>query len=125
VRVLVDTSVWVHHLNRGERQLAALLEAGEVLCHPFIIGELACGRLNNRLEILNLLAALPQSRIADHDELLHLIDERRLFGRGLGWIDIHLLGSGILSSCELWTSDKALDEASRRLGIAANIGRAR
>jgi len=121
----VDTSIWVHHLSRGEPRLIALLESGDVLCHPFVIGELACGRLGNRREILALLSALPQARVADHAELLHLIDEHRLYGRGLGWIDIHLLGSGLLSSCDLWTSDKALQEASRRLGIAASVEGAR
>jgi len=102
-----------------------MLDAGEVLCHPFVIGELACGRLGNRREILGLLAALPQGRVADHAELLHLIDEHRLFGRGLGWIDIHLLGSGLLSACNLWTADRALQDASRRLGIAMKMGGAR
>ncbi len=115
----------MHHLSRGDPRLVALLESGEVLCHPLVIGELACGRMNNRNEILSLLSALPQARIAEDNELLHLVDEHRLYGRGLGWIDIHLLGSGMLTSCELWTSDKALEGASRRLGIAANLGRAR
>jgi len=121
LRILVDTSIWVHHLSRGESRLAALLEAGEVLCHPFIIGELACGRLANRDEILDLLAALPQAGVAGHTEVLHLIEEHRLYGRGLGWVDIHLLGSGLLSSCSLWTSDKALHDASGRLGLAADL----
>ena len=97
--VLVDTSIWVHHLNRGEPRLGALLEAGGVSCHPFVLGELACGRLRNRREILGLLAALPIVAVAEHAELLHLLEEHRLYGRGLGWVDIHLLGSAILSSC--------------------------
>jgi predicted nucleic acid-binding protein len=119
LKVLVDTSIWVQHLRRGEPRLVAMLEAGEVICHPFVIGELACGQLGNRREILALMSALPQARVADQAELLHLIDEHRLYGRGLGWVDVHLLGSGLLSSCDLWSSDKALQDASRRIGIAA------
>lgn len=120
LRTLVDTSISVHHLNRGELRLVALLNAGEVLCHPFVVGELAAGKLRNRDEILGLLAALPQARVADHSELLHLVAKHRLHGCGLGWADIHLLGSGLLSSCQLWTSDKALQTAARRLEIAAD-----
>ena len=116
--VLVDTSVWVDHLSRGNAPLVDLLNEGLVACHPFVIGELACGRLRNRVEILGLLTALPQARLAEQDELLGLIDRHRLFGRGLGWVDIHLLGSAYLSGCTLWSSDKALAEAARRLGVA-------
>jgi predicted nucleic acid-binding protein len=123
--VLVDTSIWVHHLRRGDVRLAELLSGGEVLCHPFVIGELACGQIRDRRQILGLLAALPQARVADHQELLHVVDQHRLHGRGLGWIDIHLLGSGLLSSCNVWTSDRALREAARALGIAANVEQAR
>lgn len=119
MKVLVDTSIWVHHLNRGNARLVELLNEGEVLCHPFVIGELACGRMRKRRQILGLLAALPQARVAGHEELLHLVDQHRLYGRGLGWIDIHLLGSGLLSSCTLWTSDKALHEAARALDTVA------
>ena len=117
--VLVDTSIWVHHLSRGNLELVELLESGEVLCHPFVIGELACGSIRNREEVLGLLATLPQTSVADNNELMDLMEEHRLYGRGLGWVDIHLLGSGLLSSCKLWTADKALRDAARRLGIAA------
>jgi predicted nucleic acid-binding protein len=123
--ILVDTSIWVDHLSRGTSSLMDLLNEGLVACHPCVIGELACGRLRKRAEILGLLAALPQARVAEHDELLGLIDRHRLFGRGLGWVDIHLLGGAYLSTCTLWTSDKALHEAARRLGIAADVEGAR
>jgi hypothetical protein len=83
---LVDSSVWVNHLRRGDDELRALLNAGEVLCHPFIIEELACGSIAKRTEILNLLNALPRSTIAEHDEVMHFLNENRLYGRGLGWI---------------------------------------
>jgi predicted nucleic acid-binding protein len=119
--ILVDTSVWVDHLSRGKPSLANLLNEGLVVCHPFVIGELACGHLRNRQEILGLLSALPQARVAEHDELIALTERRRLFGRGLGWIDIHLLGSAHLSSCTLWTSDKALAEVAKSLRISADV----
>ena len=89
--ILVDTSIWVQHLSRGNARLAGMLNDGEVLCHPFVIGELACGGLRHRREILGLLEALPQAGVADHAELLHLMEHHRLYGRGLGWVDIHLL----------------------------------
>jgi predicted nucleic acid-binding protein len=121
---LVDTSIWVHHLSRGESRLVEMLEAGEVLGHPFVVGELACGHLRNRGEVLNLLAALPQAAVADHDELLGLVAQHRLYGHGLGWVDVHLLGSGLLSSCTLWTADRALRNVAHQLGIAARVGEA-
>ena len=116
--VLVDTSIWVHHLSHGDSGLVELLETGDVLSHPFVIGELACGSMRNRGEILGLLATLPQASVAHDDELMELVEKHHLYGRGLGWIDIHLLGSALMSSCKLWTADKALREASRRLGTA-------
>lgn len=118
--VLVDTSIWVHHLRYGNARLAGLLDGGEVLCHPFVIGELACGRMRARREILGLLAALPRAQVADHEGLLHRVERHRLWGRGLGWVDIHLPGP----SCALWTADRALREAARALGIAANVEQA-
>ena len=106
--VLVDTSVWVDHLRGKPSQLAELLEEGSVVCHPFIIGELACGNIRNRDEILDLLQALPLATSADHAEVLHLLQENRIYGRGLGWVDAHLLASAMLSGCSLWTRDKSL-----------------
>ena len=119
--ILVDTSVWLDHLSRGNPTLADLLNEGLVACHPFVIGELACGYLRNRQEILSLLSALPQARVAEHDELIAFTRRRRLFGRGLGWIDIQLLGSAHLSGCTLWTSDRALSETAKSLRIAADV----
>ncbi len=123
--ILVDTSIWVGHLNRGNAQLAALLDPGEVICHPHVIGELACGRIGNRREILGLLRALPQTPVAEHGELLHLIDTYRLWGQGLGWIDLHMLGAALLSASALWTADRALAGAAHSLGIAAVAHRPR
>ena len=112
---LVDTSVWVNHLRRGDDELRALLDAGEVLCHPFIIGELACGSIAKRTEVLDLVKALPQSMIAEHDEVMHFLNENLLYGRGLGWIDLHLLASASLSKVRLWTTDRPLKRAAEDL----------
>ncbi len=116
--VLVDTSVWVDHLRAMEESLAYLLEEGEVLCHPFIIGELACGNLRNRSEILSLLQSLPEAGMAEHTEVLHFIESQKLHGQGLGYIDISLLTSCRLSGAPLWTTDKKLRNAARKLYVA-------
>ena len=115
--ILVDTSVWVDHLRRGDRTLVSLLNEGEVLCHPFVIGELACGNLQKRVEILALLSALPSAAVATHEEALLLLSEQRMSGRGLGWVDVHLLASSLLSGTALWTRDKALKTAADRMKL--------
>jgi predicted nucleic acid-binding protein len=115
---LADTSVWVEHLRRGNTRMKGLLDCGQVLCHPFVTGELACGKLRKRNQVLALLSALPAAKLASHGEVLNLVDINRLFGRGLGWIDVHLLASALLSRCGLWTLDKPLADAARGLGIA-------
>jgi hypothetical protein len=115
---LVDTSVWVAHLRTGNDRLAELLRAGQVLSHPFVIGELACGNLRNRHEILALLAVLPRVSVADHGEVMTLLESSRLFGQGLGWVDIHLLASTLLSRCTLWTLDRPLQRAAAALKVA-------
>jgi len=117
--ILVDTSLWVEHLRRGHAELETLLRRGEVACHPFVVGELACGHLGRRTEILALLSALPPVAVADHDEVLALTTRARLAGRGLGWIDLHLLASARLSHAPLWTLDRRLERAAADLGIAA------
>lgn len=107
--ILADTSVWIDHFRRGNAELADALERGEVLMHPFIIGEIACGDLKKRREVLDLLVALPSACVASDDETLHLIEERRLMGKGLGYIDAHILASVALTEdARLWTLDKAL-----------------
>ncbi len=116
---LVDTSVWVNHFRRSSAKLSQLLADGQVLCHPFVIGELACGSLQNREEVLLLLAWLPVAEPADDNEVLAFIDRHRLFGRGLGWIDMHLLASALLSGAVLWTDDARLRRAALDLGIAS------
>ncbi|OGV89379.1 MAG: ribonuclease [Lentisphaerae bacterium RIFOXYB12_FULL_65_16] len=115
--VLVDTSVWVDHLRQNVPLLCDLLEAGEVTIHPFVIGELACGNLANRTEILARLSSLPLVTVATHSEALHLVGVHNLHGGGIGWIDVHLLASALLSHVPLWTRDRKLHAASKALGI--------
>ena len=116
--VLVDTSVWVDHLRRHNAALADLLSAGEVTCHPFVIGELACGSIGNRAEVLSLLAALASLPKAGDSEVLGFIERLGLMGQGLGLVDVHLLASCALAHVPLWTRDRALDASARGLGLA-------
>jgi predicted nucleic acid-binding protein len=115
--ILVDTSIWISHLGASDAHLRELLEKGEVVCHPFIVGEIACGNIKNRSEVLSLLRALPMARMAEHDEVLSFIDRHGLMGIGLGFIDVHLLASALLSNVPLWTADKQLRTASAGLNI--------
>ena len=117
--ILVDTSVWVEHLKTGSVTVQAFLQDGQVLCHPFVIGELACGNLRRREHILTLLAALPEARLAEHQEVLHLLNSAHLYGRGLGWVDLHLLASALFSHCAFWTLDRPLQTAATVLKISA------
>jgi predicted nucleic acid-binding protein len=112
--VLVDTSVWIDHFRRGNVVLRTELEEGDVVTHEFVIGELACGNLRNRSEILGLLSSLPILPTVPHDEVLELVSRRHLAGRGLGWIDMHLLASAWVSGVALLTLDKRLARFSRR-----------
>lgn len=116
--ILADTSVWVTHLRSRHEQLVALLDAGEVLCHPFVIGELACGSIANRSSILALLGNLAQTPVATHDEVMGILDDHQLYGHGLGWIDAHLLASALLAGSRLWTLDARLDGVAQGFGAA-------
>lgn len=116
--VLVDTSVWIEHLRRGHGQLASLLEAGDVVCHPLVIGELACGSLRERQTILDLLSALPQAEHAADNRILSFIETHRLSGQGIGLIDVHLVYGAITGSHRLWTHDQSLRRIAARLGVA-------
>ena len=117
--ILVDTSVWVDHLHKGVPALAAALEQGNVLMHTFVRGELACGNLKNRGEVLRLLAELPGAPIATDGETLDFIERRALMGRGLGYIDVHLLASVALAgTARLWTRDKCLAVVAVDLKLA-------
>lgn len=116
--ILVDTSVWIDHLRSGDAALAALLDGGQVLAHPFVTGELALGRLRRRGEILAALGSLPQATTATDTEVLRFIADHALDGLGIGYIDAHLLASALLSSAALWTRDKRLHAAAARLKLA-------
>jgi predicted nucleic acid-binding protein len=116
--VLVDTSVWVAHFRRGDIGLEPLLNDGRVVCHPFIVGELACGNLKNRSGILSLLQALPMATPAEHEEVMRFIEDHNLMGKGLGYIDMHLLASAILIRVPIWTLDRPLKQVSSRLALA-------
>jgi predicted nucleic acid-binding protein len=114
--ILVDTSVWIDHLRGGDAALSTALESGEVLMHPLVVGELACGQFQQRDTILRLLRRLPVAPDVTHDEALRFIDGRRLMGRGIGYVDVHLLASVALADgARLWTRDKRL------AGVAAEL----
>ena len=118
--ILVDTSVWIEHLRRGVPKLAALLNDQGVVTHPFVIGELACGRLRQRGEILADLSRMPRATVASHDEALSLVETRGLDGTGVGWVDVHLLASALMEGCTLWTRDRRLRKVSEDLGVASS-----
>jgi predicted nucleic acid-binding protein len=113
--VLVDTSVWVSHLRETHAGLVDLLNDGEVACHPYVVGEIACGNVKNRTEILSLLEALPMALQVEHEEVLAFIDNHDLMGKGLGYIDVHLLASAVLSGLPIWTLDKKLEKVVEAL----------
>jgi predicted nucleic acid-binding protein len=117
-KALVDSSIWVNHFRSSNLRLIELLEEGRVVTHPFIIGELACGNMKNRVEILELLGALPSCTVADFDEINTFIDKNRLMGKGLGFVDMHLLAAAILTDFCIWTDDKSLAIAAKDLGIS-------
>ena len=114
---LVDTSVWVEHFRNGVPALATQLAEGVVLMHPCVSGELACGNLKNRAAVLSDLNVLPRAEVATDAEVMALIEKRKLWGRGLGWMDAHLLASALLSRCRLWTTDKRLLQAAADLAL--------
>jgi predicted nucleic acid-binding protein len=118
--ILPDSSVWIDHFRHGNASLAAWLENDETLCHPFIVGELACGHLPARMSTIRMLQILPEAPLMEHEEVLLLIERHRLEASGIGWLDAHLLGSALLAKAELWTLDQPLARAARKLGIAAS-----
>ena len=115
--ILVDTSVWVNHLNKSEPELAKLLNSMMVCTHPFIIGELSCGNISNRSEFLTLIKALPCVEPAFEDEVYTFLEGKKLYGIGLGFIDIHLLAAALINDVKIWTRDKALKKVAHKLTI--------
>jgi predicted nucleic acid-binding protein len=116
--VLVDTSVWISHFRDIEDGLVELLSEGVAVCHPFVIGELACGNLQNRTGIVSLLKALPAAPMVEHDEVLAFVEARALMGKGLGYVDVHLLASAVLIGVSLWTHDRKLAKVAAELHCA-------
>jgi len=121
--ILVDTSVWIDHLRDGDEKLASLLHGGAVLMHPFVVGELSCGNLRDRESVLGLLQKLPRATVATDSEVLFFIEGHALMGRGIGYIDAHLLASASLSNtARLWTRDIRLCRIAAELGQAYENG---
>jgi predicted nucleic acid-binding protein len=118
--ILVDTSVWIDHLARGDSELRSLLEDGEVLMHPYIVAEIALGSLNQRGETVGALQALPEIPLAQHVEVMAFLTNERLFGIGIGYVDLHLLAATRLAvGTRLWTRDRRLLQAALNLNLAA------
>lgn len=119
--ILADTSIWVDHLRSGDQQLEDLLLEGEVLMHPFIIGEIALGHLPKRLGTLQELQELPAAKVATDTEVLRLIEANNVVGSGIGYVDVHLLASALLMDCPFWTRDKRLVKVTERIGRAPSL----
>ncbi len=111
-------SVWIDHLRRGDATLAVLLESANVVAHPFVVGEMACGSLRPRTKVLRLLSDLPMATTATHDEVMHFIAAQSLGRRGIGFVDVDLLVSAAIDRCKRWTRDKALGVQCARRGVA-------
>ena len=118
MNVLVDASVWIDHLHHSDASLVELLQSSEVVMHSAVLGELACGSLPNRRELLSLWSALPTAAEVSPAEALRLIEERKLWGKGLGWTDVLLIGSTLLTPARLWTRDRPLLRAAKESGVA-------
>jgi len=117
--ILVDTSVWIDHLRAGDAHLSTLLSLTNVVMHPMVLGELACGSLQDRQTLIALWRNLPQLAAVTDAEALYCLDQNRLWGRGIGYIDLHLLAAVALSAqARLWTRDKRLRETAQRIGLA-------
>ncbi|MEO6697735.1 MAG: type II toxin-antitoxin system VapC family toxin [Gammaproteobacteria bacterium] len=117
--ILVDSSVWVEHLRAGQPALTELLNNNRVLVHPFVIGELACGNLKNRKVVLSLLQDLPAAMVATDDEVLFFIERQGLMGKGMGYVDAHLLSAvAMAGSAKLWTRDKRLGAIAELMDLA-------
>ena len=115
--ILVDTSVWIDHFHHSDEALKKLLLSNQVCIHPFILGELSCGNISNRKEVLALLRSLRSVDMVLDEEVFILIENRKLYGKGLGFIDIHLLASAMIHHVPIWTRDNTLKRVAGELGI--------
>ncbi len=118
--ILADTSVWIDYFRAGLPELAERLRRSNVVIHPFVVGELACGNFSNREATLELLQQLRSVPVAEHDEVMNFIRARELYGRGIGYVDAHLLAAAAIEGCRLWTRDKRLHALATSLGTAIN-----
>ncbi|MGY4431269.1 putative nucleic acid-binding protein [Bradyrhizobium sp. F1.13.1] len=122
MKVLADTSIWIDHFRRTDGRLAGLLDHGDIVIHPFVIGELLLGRVSKASDMLDELNLLPKATIASNSEVLEFIVKRKLSGVGIGCVDAHLLASTMLTvEATIWTRDKRLLAAARSLKLAADI----
>jgi predicted nucleic acid-binding protein len=120
--VLADTSIWINHFRRSDLQLSKLLERGDVVMHPFIVGELLLGYVPKITEMIDDLNALPKAVVASFDEVLNFITDRKLQGLGIGYVDAHLLAAAALTpETRIWTRDKRLLAAAQSLSLAAEF----
>ena len=121
--ILADTSNWIDHLRGGDAVMTEQLERGSIAMHPFVLGEIALGSLKSRAELLQLLEAMPRTLVASDAEVMHMLDERALFERGLGWVDVHLLAATLLTpGLRLWTRDQRLHAVAEEIGLASSPG---
>ena len=121
--ILADTSIWIDHLRGGDAVMTEQLERGSIAMHPFVLGEIALGSLKSRAELLQLLEAMPRTLVASDAEVMHMLDERALFERGLGWVDVHLLAATLLTpGLRLWTRDQRLHAVAEEIGLASSPG---
>ena len=118
--ILVDTSIWIDHLHRGNDALQYLLDANAVALHHFVYGEIALGNLKDRARVLKDLSKIPRALTVSHEYVASLVGDRRLFGSGIGWIDAHLLASALARGDLVWTRDRRLEVVASRLGIDAS-----
>ena len=114
--ILADSSLWIDHLRRGNALLVNALREGSIVVHPFVIGELACGTLRRRSDLLEDLGRMPQIAAAEHEEVMALVEGRQLAGTGIGWTDAHLMAAALIARVALWTLDRALGDAWKRIG---------
>ena len=114
---LVDTSVWIDHLRQGNQRLVELVDADEVLAHPWVIGELALGSFHDRAAFLAMLGYLPRLAPQSDAAVLAFIEARKLAARGIGWVDAGLLAASVARPCRIFTFDRKLGELAEELGL--------
>jgi predicted nucleic acid-binding protein len=120
--VLADTSIWIDHIRKPNKRLISMLEAELVCMHPWVIGELACGNLADRAHVLYLLRLLPRTPVATDEEVLFFIDKHGVSGKGIGYVDMHLLAAAALGNLQVWTRDRRLQEVARMLDLNVPAG---